>query len=69
MKRAFKITCFIFIIGVLYCIALTTIMLLTTLLLHLFFPVTSSIVIGGITSVFITLLLTIYIDYKFNGDD
>lgn len=62
MKSVFKTTCFVFGIGILYCIVSTAIMLLTMSLLHLFLSQIISLAISILITVFIVLFVTIYID-------
>ena len=63
MKNAFKMTCFIFGITILF--ALVIFMFLFALFFYLFLPTIISLIIGGILSVFITIFAAIYIDMKY----
>lgn len=65
MKNAFKMTCFMFGITILFLFALSIFMFLFALLFHLFLPTKISLIIGGFLSVFVTIFVTIYIDMKY----
>ena len=65
MKNAFKMTCFIFGITILFLFALVIFMFLFALFFHLFLPTIISLIIGGILSIFITIFVVIYIDMKY----
>ena len=65
MENAFKMTCFIFGIAILFLFVLVTFMFLFALFFHLFLPTIISLIIGGSLSVFITTFVAIYIDMKY----
>ena len=65
MKNAFKMTCFMFGITILFLFVLSIFMFLFALFFHLFLPAKISLIIGGILSVFVTIFMAIYIDMKY----
>lgn len=65
MKNAFKMTCLIFGITILFLFALVIFMFLFALFFRLFLPTTTSLIIGGILSAFIMIFVAIYIDMKY----
>lgn len=65
MKDAFKMTCLMLGITILFLFALAILMFLFELLFCLFLPTTISLIIGGILSVFIMSFVAIYIDMKY----
>ena len=65
MKDAFKMTCFMSGIIILFLFALVIFMFLFELFFCLFLPTTISHIISVILSVFITSFVAIYIDMKY----
>lgn len=65
MKDAFKMTCFICGITILFLFTLVIFMFLFALFFHLFLPTMVSLIIGGSLSIFITIFVAIYIDMKY----
>lgn len=65
MKNAFKMTCFMFGITILFLFELSIFMFLFALFFHLFLPTKISLIIGGFLSVFVTIFVAIYMDMKY----
>jgi hypothetical protein len=65
MKNAFKMTCFMFGITILFLFELSIFMFLFALFFHLFLPSKISLIIGGFLSVFVTIFVAIYMDMKY----